>query len=117
MLLQQAVTAYPAEPCLSSERDECPSSMCCISQGLVLRWCAMKNAGSKMREAREMKGLSQRKLAGLIGKHYNTICNWETGHTRISLEDALLVREALAPYFTLEEAVDEQTEKGSAPHE
>lgn len=54
-----------------------------------------KRTQTRVKELRKQAGLSQQKLADQLGVYRNTISNWETGYSRISLENA----ERLAKFF------------------
>ena len=53
----------------------------------------MRTDGERIREAREKKGISQETLARLIDRSTGTVYSWETGRSKISLEDAREVKE------------------------
>lgn len=48
---------------------------------------------NRIKELRKQAGLSQQALADQIGVFRNTISNWETGYSQISLENAKNVAE------------------------
>jgi len=54
-----------------------------------------KQTQNRIRELRKQSRLSQQALADQIGVFRNTISNWETGYSQISLENAKKV----AKYF------------------
>lgn len=51
--------------------------------------------GDKIRQARNAKNLSQRRLAVLIGVKHNSICDWEKGRHKPNTEQIKLLCEAL----------------------
>lgn len=52
-----------------------------------------KQTQNRIRELRKKSRLSQQALADQIGVFRNTISNWETGYSQISLENAKNVAE------------------------
>lgn len=52
-----------------------------------------KQTQNRIRELRKESRLSQQALADQIGVFRNTISNWETGYSQISLENAKNVAE------------------------
>ena len=52
-----------------------------------------KQTQNRIRELRKKGRLSQQTLAEQIGVFRNTISNWETGYSQISLENAKKVAE------------------------
>ena len=52
-----------------------------------------KQTQNRIRELRKQSRLSQQALADQIGVFRNTISNWETGYSQISLENAKNVAE------------------------
>ena len=52
-----------------------------------------KQTQNRIRELRKKSRLSQQVLADQIGVFRNTISNWETGYSQISLENAKNVAE------------------------
>lgn len=52
-----------------------------------------KQTQNRIRELRKKARLSQQALADQIGVFRNTISNWETGYSQISLENAKNVAE------------------------
>lgn len=52
-----------------------------------------KQTQNRIRELRKQSRLSQQALADQIGVFRNTISNWETGYSQISLENAKKVAE------------------------
>lgn len=52
-----------------------------------------KQTQNRIRELRKKSRLSQQALADQIGVFRNTISNWETGYSQISLENAKKVAE------------------------
>ena len=52
-----------------------------------------KQTQNRIRELRKKARLSQQTLADQIGVFRNTISNWETGYSQISLENAKKVAE------------------------
>ena len=52
-----------------------------------------KHTQNRIRELRKKARLSQQTLADQIGVFRNTISNWETGYSQISLENAKNVAE------------------------
>ena len=52
-----------------------------------------KQTQNRIRELRKKARLSQQTLADQIGVFRNTISNWETGYSQISLENAKNVAE------------------------
>ena len=52
-----------------------------------------KQTQNRIRELRKKAKLSQQALADQIGVFRNTISNWETGYSQISLENAKNVAE------------------------
>ena len=52
-----------------------------------------KQTQNRIRELRKKARLSQQALANQIGVFRNTISNWETGYSQISLENAKNVAE------------------------
>ena len=52
-----------------------------------------KQTQNRIRELRKKARLSQQTLADQIGVFRNTISNWETGYSQISLENAQKVAE------------------------
>ncbi|HEV6204674.1 TPA: helix-turn-helix transcriptional regulator [Streptococcus pneumoniae] len=52
-----------------------------------------KQTQNRIRELRKKAKLSQQSLADQIGVFRNTISNWETGYSQISLENAKKVAE------------------------
>lgn len=52
-----------------------------------------KQAQNRIKELRKQSRLSQQALADQIGVFRNTISNWETGYSQISLENAKKVAE------------------------
>ena len=52
-----------------------------------------KQTQNRIRELRKKSRLSQQALANQIGVFRNTISNWETGYSQISLENAKNVAE------------------------
>lgn len=52
-----------------------------------------KQTQNRIRELRKKARLSQQSLADQIGVFRNTISNWETGYSQISLENAKNVAE------------------------
>lgn len=54
-----------------------------------------KQTQNRIRELRKKARLSQQALADQIGVFRNTISNWETGYSQISLENAKNVAEYL----------------------
>ena len=54
-----------------------------------------KQTQNRIRELRKKAKLSQQALADQIGVFRNTISNWETGYSQISLENAKNVAEIL----------------------
>lgn len=54
-----------------------------------------KRTQNRVKKLRKQAGLSQEKLVDQLGVYRNTISNWETGYSRISLENA----EKLAAFF------------------
>ncbi len=52
-----------------------------------------KQTQNRIRELRKKARLSQQALADHIGVFRNTISNWETGYSQISLENAKKVAE------------------------
>ena len=52
-----------------------------------------KQTQNRIRELRKKSRLSQQALADQIGVFRNTISNWETGYSQISLENAKQVAE------------------------
>ncbi|MGQ3448093.1 helix-turn-helix transcriptional regulator [Streptococcus pneumoniae] len=52
-----------------------------------------KQTQNRIRELRKKGRLSQQTLANQIGVFRNTISNWETGYSQISLENAKKVAE------------------------
>lgn len=52
-----------------------------------------KQTQNRIRELRKKARLSQQALADQIGMFRNTISNWETGYSQISLENAKNVAE------------------------
>ena len=52
-----------------------------------------KQTQNRIRELRKKSRLSQEALADQIGVFRNTISNWETGYSQISLENAKKVAE------------------------
>ncbi|CIV16789.1 transcriptional regulator [Streptococcus pneumoniae] len=52
-----------------------------------------KQTQNRIRELRKKARLSQQALADRIGVFRNTISNWETGYSQISLENAKNVAE------------------------
>lgn len=52
-----------------------------------------KQTQNRIRELRKKARLSQQALADQIGVFRNTISNWETGYSQISLENAKKVAE------------------------
>jgi len=54
-----------------------------------------KEAGKKIRAARERRGLTQKQLADATGIHERTLRNYETGSTRPSGVFARALEEAL----------------------
>ena len=52
-----------------------------------------KQTQNRIRELRKESRLSQQALADQIGVFRNTISNWETGYSQISLENAQNVAE------------------------
>ena len=52
-----------------------------------------KQTQKRIRELRKKARLSQQTLADQIGVFRNTISNWETGYSQISLENAKKVAE------------------------
>lgn len=52
-----------------------------------------KQTQNRIKELRKQSRLSQQALADQIGVFRNTISNWETGYSRISLENAKKVAE------------------------
>ena len=52
-----------------------------------------KQTQNRIRELRKKARLSQQTLANQIGVFRNTISNWETGYSQISLENAKKVAE------------------------
>ena len=52
-----------------------------------------KQTQNRIRELRKKGRLSQQALADQIGVFRNTISNWETGYSQISLENAQKVAE------------------------
>ncbi|HEV5710775.1 TPA: helix-turn-helix transcriptional regulator [Streptococcus pneumoniae] len=52
-----------------------------------------KQTQNRIRELRKQSRLSQQALADQIGVFRNTISNWETGYSQISLENAKEVAE------------------------
>ncbi|KAA9295071.1 helix-turn-helix transcriptional regulator [Streptococcus anginosus] len=52
-----------------------------------------KQTQNRIRELRKQSRLSQQTLADQIGVFRNTISNWETGYSQISLENAKKVAE------------------------
>lgn len=51
--------------------------------------------GAQIRAARHAAGLSQMALGERIGRDHKTIHRWETGATNMTLNDLLLVADAL----------------------
>ena len=54
-----------------------------------------KQTQNRIKELRKQSRLSQQALADQIGVFRNTISNWETGYSQISLENAKKVAEYL----------------------
>ena len=52
-----------------------------------------KQTQNRIRDLRKQSRLSQQALADQIGVFRNTISNWETGYSQISLENAKKVAE------------------------
>lgn len=52
-----------------------------------------KQTQNRIKELRKQSRLSQQALADQIGVFRNTISNWETGYSQISLENAKKVAE------------------------
>lgn len=52
-----------------------------------------KQTKNRIRDLRKQSRLSQQALADQIGVFRNTISNWETGYSQISLENAKKVAE------------------------
>lgn len=52
-----------------------------------------KQTQNRIRELRKQSRLSQQALADQIGVFRNTISNWETGYSQISIENAKKVAE------------------------
>ena len=52
-----------------------------------------KQTQNRIKELRKQSRLSQQALADQIGVFRNTISNWETGYSQISLENAKKVPE------------------------
>ena len=52
-----------------------------------------KQTHNRIRDLRKQSRLSQQSLADQIGVFRNTISNWETGYSQISLENAQKVAE------------------------
>ena len=52
-----------------------------------------KQTQNRIKELRKQSRLSQQALADQIGVFRNTISNWETGYSQISLENAKQVAE------------------------
>ena len=52
-----------------------------------------KQTQNRIRELRKKGRLSQQTLADQVGVFRNTISNWETGYSQISLENAKKVAE------------------------
>jgi transcriptional regulator with XRE-family HTH domain len=51
--------------------------------------------GERLREHRRAAGLSQIQLGGLIGRDHKTVHRWETAATAPTLDDLLLLADAL----------------------
>lgn len=49
--------------------------------------------GQRIRALREQKGYSQKEAGALIGLKQNAVSNLETGHTKLSLELAVIIAE------------------------
>ncbi len=49
----------------------------------------------EFKQARESLGLSQRKLAKVLGRNYRTIQRYETGEWKVSVEIIAMLRELL----------------------
>ncbi len=50
--------------------------------------------GRRIKTLRLERGYSQQKMAGLIGVRQHSLSNLETGHTKLSLELAVIIAEA-----------------------
>lgn len=49
----------------------------------------------EFKQTRESLGLSQRKLAKVLGRNYRTIQRYETGEWKVSVEVIVMLRELL----------------------
>lgn len=66
-----------------------------------------KELGTKIRDARKKCGMSQEKLAGILGVTKSTISKYELGHREPSLDQLITIAEALslAPFALVPEAM------------
>ena len=55
-----------------------------------------KELGTKIRDARKKCGMSQEKLAGILGVTKSTISKYELGHREPSLDQLITIAEALS---------------------
>ena len=54
-----------------------------------------KYIGGSLREIREQKGISQRKVSEIMSLHKSTICYWESGRRQINVSDFVAYLDAI----------------------
>lgn len=53
------------------------------------------NYGKRLKEMRKHKHITQKNLAAMLNRSHSQISEWETGHTKLQLDDILEICKAL----------------------